>query len=180
MLEEGWNVGPWTDDPSSRRRLLLVGHGAQKLWGWFGGFGLAGTGGCLAGLGYRPGVLFALLAGASEVGSGALLTLGLATPVAGALLVATMINVYAGHAGKGLWNSEGGWELPLLYGLVGVALALTGAGAYSVDAALGWEPGGAAWGVAAIVAGLAVGLVTLLTRRRNAAVGPGRRDAASA
>jgi hypothetical protein len=77
--------------------LPLAGHGAQKLFGLFGGFGLAGTGGYLEGLGYRPGRLFALLAGLAELGGGLLLALGLATPAAGALVVATMVNVYAGQ-----------------------------------------------------------------------------------
>ncbi len=160
--------------------LLLVGHGAQKLFGWFGGYGPRGTGGNLAGLGYRPGVLFALLAGLSEAGSGLLLALGFATPVAGALLVATMVNVYAGHAGKGPWNSDGGWELPLLYGQVGGVLAFAGAGAFSLDAALGWDLGGERWGTAATAAGLAVGLATLLTRHRRPASVPERRDAVAA
>ncbi|CAA9561484.1 MAG: Membrane protein, distant similarity to thiosulphate:quinone oxidoreductase DoxD [uncultured Thermomicrobiales bacterium] len=160
--------------------LLLVGHGVQKLFGRFGGYGLAGTGGYLAGLGYRPGVPFALLAGVSEQGSGLLLALGLGTPVAGALLVATMVNVYAGHAGKGPWNSDGGWELPLLYALVGAALAFTGAGAFSLDAALGWDLTGNGWGAAATSAGLAAGLTTLLTRHRADPVDTGRTDVATA
>lgn len=147
--------------------LLLAGHGAQKLFGLFGGYGLAGTGGYLEGLGYRPGRLFALLAGLAELGGGLLLALGLATPAAGALVVATMVNVYAGHAGKGLWNSNGGWELPLLYGLVAAGFAVTGAGAFSLDAALGWDLGGDPWGTAAVAIGLLVGLLTLATRHRT-------------
>lgn len=146
--------------------LLLVGHGAQKLFGWFGGYGVAGTGGYLAGLGYRPGVLFALLAGLGEAGSGLLVAIGLGTSVAGGLLVATMVNVSSGHAGKGPWNRNGGWELPLLYGLVGAALTCTDAGAVSLDALLGWELGGDRWGLGATAAGIAVGLSTLLTRRQ--------------
>jgi len=160
--------------------LLLVGHGAQKLFGWFGGYGLRGTGGYLAGLGYRPGMLFALMAGLGEAGSGMLLGLGFATPVAGALLMATMVNVYSGHAGKGLWNSDGGWELPLLYGVVGAALAFAGGGAYSLDAALGWEVGGIRWGTMAVAAGLLAGLATLLTRHRPAPAAVERTDVAAA
>jgi putative oxidoreductase len=150
--------------------LLLVGHGAQKLFGWFGGYGLAGTGGYLAGLGYRPGLLFALLAGLAEAGGGALLALGLATPLAAALVVAMMVNVYAGHAGKGLWNHNGGWELPLVLGTVAAALGFTGAGAASLDASLGWALAGTGWGIAAAGFGVAVGLLTLLSRRRAPAV----------
>ncbi len=160
--------------------LLLVGHGAQKLVGWFGGYGLAGTGGYLAGLGYRPGLLFAVMAGLGEAGSGLLLALGLGTPAAGALLVATMVNVYSGHAGKGVWNSDGGWELPLLYGLIGAALAFTGAGAVSLDALLGWGLDGDRWGTAATAAGVAVGLLTLLTPRRGVTAAVEREGAAMA
>ena len=147
--------------------LLLVGHGSQKLFGWFGGYGPRGTAGFLGGLGYRPGLLFALLAGLGEAGGGLLLGLGLGTPVAAALVVATMVNVYAGHAGKGLWNSNGGWELPLLYGLVAAGFAVTGAGSFSLDATLGWDLGGDPWDTAAVAVGLLVGLLTLATRHRT-------------
>jgi putative oxidoreductase len=98
--------------------LLMAAHGAQKLFGWFGGHGLDGTAGFLDALGFRPGRLFAATAAASEVASGLLVAAGLA-----------MTN---------------GIELPLLYGIVAAALALTGPGAYSADAALGltalWTP----------------------------------------
>ncbi len=145
--------------------VLLVGHGAQKLFGWFGGYGLTGTGDYLAGLGYRPGLLFAILAGLGEAGGGALLALGLATPLAAAAVVATMINVYSGHAGKGLWNSNGGWELPMVLATVAAALGFTGAGSTSLDAALDWMLSGHRWRFAALAGGVAAGLLTLLTRR---------------
>jgi putative oxidoreductase len=148
--------------------LLLVGHGAQKLFGWFGGYGLRGTGDYLEGLGYRPGPLMALLAGLCEAGGGALLALGLGTPVAGAMLVAGMMNVYSGHEGKGPWNENGGWELPLVLGTVGAAVAFTGAGAYSLDGFLDADLSGNGWGAAALATGAIVGLATQLTRRRAA------------
>ena len=77
---------------------LLAAHGAQKLFGWFGGFGLRATGGYLADLGFRPGVLFATLAGLAEAAGGLLLVLGLLTPLAGALLMGVLVVVaVAGH-----------------------------------------------------------------------------------
>src|SRR5688500_13167407 len=125
--------------------LLVVGHGAQKLFGWHRGYGLRGTGAYLAGLGYRPGVLFALIAGLSEFGGGALLALGLATPVAAVLVVAVMINVASGHT-RSLWNHEvdpakglGGWEFLMVLGTVPTAVAFTGPGGFSLDDVLGWS-----------------------------------------
>ena len=144
--------------------LLLVGHGSQKLFGWFGGYGPRGTGGYLAGLGYRPGLLFALLAGIGEAGGGLLLALGLATPLAAALVLATMTNAYAAHAGKGVWAQNGGWEYLLVLGVAAAALDLTGPGAWSLDAALGLAPWDAAWIVGGLVLGVAGGLFFLVLR----------------
>jgi putative oxidoreductase len=144
---------------------LLVGHGAQKLFGWFGGYGVRGTGGYLAGLGYRPGVLFALLAGMSEAAGGASLALGLGVPVGGALLAATMINVASGHKVDRFWNHEGGWEFPLVLGVAAVTLAFTGGGSYALDHALGWDLAGNAWGSAALIAGAIAGGAAQAIRR---------------
>src|SRR5262245_40632261 len=112
--------------------LLLVGHGAHKLLGWFGGYGLRGTGGYLAALGFRPGLLFAVAAGLAEAGGGALLALGLLTPLGGGLAISAMVNVaVAGHGEGGIWNHNGGYELPLLYGAGAAGLAIGGPGAYA-------------------------------------------------
>jgi putative oxidoreductase len=126
--------------------LLFAAHGSQKLFGWFGGYGLAGTGGFFEGLGFRPGRLFAALAGTAELFGGVLVTLGLLGPVGPALMLSVMI-VAAGsvHWQHGLFAASGGIEVPLLYGAGAVALALTGPGHYSVDAVAGlasvWAPG---------------------------------------
>ena len=142
---------------------LMAGHGAQKLFGWFGGYGLSGTGGFLQTLGYRPGRLFALLAGGSELVGGLLLVLGILGPVGPVLFIAVMV-VAAGtvHLKNGLWAQNQGIELPLLYALAGAALAFTGYGAYSLDRALALE---ALWSAvpawATIAAGLAAGLGNL-------------------
>jgi len=145
--------------------VLLVGHGSQKLSGWFGGYGLKGTGSYLAGLGYRPGVLFAFLAGAAEAVGGASLALGLGVPLGAALLVATMINVASGHKRDRFWNHEGGWEFPMVLGVIAASLSFTGGGSYALDHAFDWSLSGNAWGVAALIAGALAGIATQATRR---------------
>jgi putative oxidoreductase len=162
--------------------LLLFGHGTQKLFGWFGGHGLQGTGHFFHDLGFRPGPHMAFLAGLGEAGGGALLALGFLTPLAGFAIIGTMMNAgIAVHRGKGPWASNGGWELPLTYATVGAATAFTGAGRYSVDHALGWNLVGSDWGVAALLAGVIAGFVTLAIRSaalRNDVVVPEARQAA--
>ncbi|MGH9022107.1 MAG: DoxX family protein [Acidimicrobiia bacterium] len=150
--------------------LLLAGHGAQKLFGWFGGSGLAPVRGFLASLGYPAAGRMAIVAGASEVGGGLLLASGLLMPVAGAVLVGTMLNAGAVHLGKGLWSAKGGYEYPLVLAGVAAALAFTGAGRWSLDAALGLDLGGVGWGVASLAVGVASGLGTLRTRRLSTPV----------
>jgi putative oxidoreductase len=141
---------------------LLAGHGAQKLFGAFGGYGLEGTAGWLESLGLRPGKGWALAAGLGEFGGGALTALGLATPV-GLLGVAGSMGmaIAKGHWGKPIWVTEGGAELPVTNLAAVAALALAGPGRYSLDAALGlrlprWAAlGGLALTLAAVAAGAA-------------------------
>ena len=145
---------------------LLAAHGAQKLFGWFGGFGLRGTGGYLASLGFQPGVLFATLAGLAEVTGGLLLALGLVTPLASALLIGVLVVVaVAGHGSHGLWNHEGGYEYPLVLAVVAAALGMAGPGVYAVDTLLPVSPAGIGAGLAAAGLGIAGGTLTLLVRR---------------
>src|SRR6059036_3404555 len=94
--------------------LVIAAHGSQKLFGWFGGYGLTGTGGFFEGLGFRPGRFFAAVAGAAEWGGGILLAFGLFEPLAAAAIVAVMI-VAAGsvHWSHGLFAASNGIELPL-------------------------------------------------------------------
>ena len=90
---------------------LFVGHGTQKLFGWFGGHGLDGTAGFFESIGLRPGKPNAIAAGAAEAGGGALLAAGVATPVAGAALTGVMTSaIQHVHADKGPWSTDGGWE----------------------------------------------------------------------
>ena len=148
--------------------LLFAGHGAQKLLGWFGGAGLDGTGRAMEALGLRPGTPMAAAAGAGEFGGGLLLALGLFTPLAAALLVAVgVVAARTAHAGKGLWNAEGGWELVMVLAVVAVGLAFNGAGDWSLDAAIGWDVAGLWWGVASALVGLAGGTGVLGLRRRG-------------
>lgn len=125
--------------------LLMAAHGSQKLFGWFGGYGLSGTGGFFESLGFRPGRFFAGAAGAAEVTGGLLLAAGLLQPFGAALIISVMIvAALSVHWNNGLLATGDGIELPLLYGAGAAALALTGPGAYSLDAALGltafWSP----------------------------------------
>ena len=121
--------------------LLMAGHGAQKLFGWFGGYGIAGTGGFFEGLGFRPGRLFAAAAGASEFAGGLLVAIGLLGPVGPALMLAVMlVAMISVHWHNGLFSTTNGIEVPLLYATAAVTLALTGFGGYSVDALLGLAP----------------------------------------
>ena len=110
--------------------LLMVVHGAQKLFGMFGGYGLKGTAGFFESLGFKPGVLFVVLAGLAEVLGGLLLAAGLLTPLAGLLIAGTMaVAILTAHKGEKL---IGGYELPLVYLVVGLGLALAGPGPWTL------------------------------------------------
>jgi putative oxidoreductase len=118
--------------------LVFAGHGAQKLFGWFGGYGIAGTGGFLESIGFRPGKLFATAAALSEFGGGLLLALGFLGPVGPALLLSVMF--VAGitvHRKNAFFVATNGLEHPLIMATAAVGIALTGPGRYSLDAALG-------------------------------------------
>ena len=121
--------------------LILVPHGAQKLFGWFGGGGLAGTAQFFEqSLGLYPGLLFAGLAGATEFVGGLLLALGLLTRLSAAAVVAVMAYAaFVVHWGNGFFWTAGGYEFPLLWGLVALALVIRGGGPLSLDRMVGWK-----------------------------------------
>jgi putative oxidoreductase len=146
---------------------VMAAHGTQKLFGWFGGYGLAGTGGFMESLGFRPGRAFAAAAATAELVGGILLTLGLLGPIGPALIIAVMIVAAVSvHWKHGLFAANNGIEVPLLYGTAAMALALTGSGLYSMDALLDidglWTPG-LAW--ATIGLGVLGAVINLVLRR---------------
>jgi putative oxidoreductase len=115
--------------------LLFIGHGTQKLFGWFGGYGLKGTGGWLESIGMKPGVAMALAAGIAETAGGLMFAFGLWMPVAAVLLVATMlVSIVKVHGQNGLWVTQNGYEYNLVLIAIAVGGALIGAGDYSLDA----------------------------------------------
>ena len=117
--------------------LLFVAHGAQKLFGWFGGYGIKGTGGWFESIGVKPGATMAVLAGLTELGGGLLFALGLVTPLAAVLIIIPMLVAIAKvHGANGLWATANGYELNLLYIVIALGVALIGAGSYSLDAIL--------------------------------------------
>lgn len=150
--------------------LVMAAHGAQKLFGWFGGYGIAGTGGFLETIGFRPGKLFAALAGLGEFVGGLLLALGFLGPVGPALVLSVMIvAAVTVHWGKGLFATNGGFEVPLLYAATATGLALTGPGRFSVDAHVGLattEP----LALLALAIGTIGAFANLALRRKNPAV----------
>jgi putative oxidoreductase len=147
--------------------VLLFAHGTQKLFGWFGGYGLEGTGGFFEQVGHRPGRKMAALAGLSEAGGGALLVLGLLTPFAAAAIIGVMVVASVSvHGDKGLWATNGGYELPLTNAVIALALAFTGAGSFSFDNALGLGLSGWGWGLGAVALGL-IGAGVQLARRER-------------
>jgi putative oxidoreductase len=146
---------------------LLMGHGAQKLFGLFGGYGIQGTGGFMESLGMRPGPMMAFAAGASEFFGGLLLALGLFTPLAATLIAATMfVATLTAHRGKGLWATNSGAELPLTYAIAALGLAFNGAGKWSLDHAIGWNVAGFWWGFGAFALAL-IGAITLVSLARH-------------
>ncbi len=146
--------------------LTVAAHGGQKLFGWFGGYGLTGTGGFLESLGFRPGRVHAALAGVGELVGGLLLALGLLTPVGAALVIAVMVvAIVTVHLAKGFFVSDGGAEYNLVIIAASAALAFTGAGAYSLDAVDGLALSGWLPGVLAVIAGLVLGAGALAARR---------------
>jgi len=113
--------------------LLLAGHGAQKLFGWFGGHGPQGTSGWLASIGFRPARLWALAVGICEFGGGLLFALGLLSPLGSLGIAASMLTAIAKVHWPKIWGTEGGLELPLVDLVVVIAVGVAGPGAFSLD-----------------------------------------------
>jgi putative oxidoreductase len=133
---------------------LFVGHGTQKLFGWFGGYGPDGTGGYMESLGMKPGRQHAIAAGATEAGAGALLAVGLATPLAAAGITAVMTTAIRTAHQPTPWVTENGWEHPATVIAAVLAIVEIGPGPLSLDHALGRERSGTGWALAAALAGV--------------------------
>ena len=157
---------------------LFVGHGTQKLFGWFGGQGLDATAQGFDQLGLRPGRRNAIAAGVAEAGGGALLAAGLETPLAASVLTATMLTaIRRVHAKKGPWLSNGGYEYNVVLIAAALALAEAGPGRPSLDAARGRERCGPGWALAALGAGALGAIAANAAATRAAeAVPPARGD----
>jgi putative oxidoreductase len=118
--------------------ILLIGHGTQKLFGWFRGGGLTGTSSYFRSLGYWPPTLMAGMAGGTELFAGLSLALGFVTPLGAAALIGLMLNAaVSAHRRNGLWSVDDGYEYPLVLATVATAIAFAGPGAASLDARLG-------------------------------------------
>ena len=117
--------------------LLLAGHGAQKLFGWFGGHGLGGTTGWLGSIGFYPARAWALLVGICEFAGGLLFALGLFSPLGSLGIGASMVMAISKVHWPKIWVTEGGLELPLVYLAVVTAVGIAGPGAISLDGAFG-------------------------------------------
>lgn len=145
--------------------LAVAAHGAQKLLGWFGGHGIAGTGGFFDSIGFRPGKTNAILAGLGEAAGGLLLALGLFTPIGGAAVAATMLVAASVHSKAGFFAQSGGYELPLFYGIAGAVLTISGPGQFSIDDALDYPLADTWIGVTALVLAV-VAALALIARQR--------------
>jgi len=118
--------------------IIFAAHGAQKLFGWFGGHGLDGTGQFFGSVGLNPGYLMALLAGLAEFVGGLALVAGLLVrPAAAALAFAMLIAIFAVHWSKGFFAASGGYEYALALFAASLSLLFSGAGRFSVDRAIG-------------------------------------------
>jgi putative oxidoreductase len=144
--------------------LLFVGHGVQKLFGWFGGGGPEQTGEFFEQVGLRPGRRNALAAGAAEAGGGLLFALGAATPLGAAAVSGSMITaIKTVHWEKGIWSSGGGYEYNLVLLATVFGLTENGPGNWSIDGALGRSRWGTGWALAALAAGAAGSATVLAT-----------------
>jgi putative oxidoreductase len=166
-MADFYTLGSWTTDAIAVSAGLLVArlvlglymaaHGVQKLFGWFGGYGLEGTGGFFEQIGFRPGRLFAATAGAIEVASGVLVMLGLLGPVGPALMVSVLIVAAVSvHWQNGVFATSNGVEHTMVFAAGAIALALTGPGIFSFDAVLGLQ---SLWTSSAALAALSIGVI---------------------
>ena len=148
--------------------VTLAAHGAQKLYGWFGGYGPERTGQFMEAMGFLPGRRHAVLAGAAEVGGGLLLAIGFLTPLAAAVVASVMlVAAVTVHLKNGFFAMTNGYEYAFVLGLAGLSIAFTGPGPLSIDGLLGISVGGTEWGLAAVVVAV-IGATGQLAQRHPA------------
>jgi putative oxidoreductase len=141
-----------------------MGHGLQKLKGWFGGYGIEGTGGWMESVGLYPGKHHATAGGLAETAGGALLVAGLATPAASAALTGSMtVATLKVHGPNGIWGQNNGYELPLVMTAALFAITASGPGSFALDRR-DYGPG---WAIAALGAGIGGGLAAIEYSKRN-------------
>jgi putative oxidoreductase len=146
--------------------LTLSAHGAQKLFGWFGGNGIEGTSAFYDQLGLRPGKLNAWVAGTAELAGGLLIALGLVTPLGAAALTAVMTAAVATvHLRNGFFVTTNGFEYNLVMVAAAFALVGVGPGSWSLDNALDIHLTGAGWALGALGAGVLGGLSAVVSGR---------------
>jgi putative oxidoreductase len=154
--------------------LVFFAHGAQKLFGWWGGPGLQGTKGWLGSMGFRMPAQMALTVGVAEA-SGLLFAAGFLTPVAALLMASAMVVAIGSvHWAHGFWNTGQGYEFNLVLLSVAVAVAATGPGRFSIDRALKWDDNlsGPIWGVGVLALAIVGGLFVLTVMRAPRAAAP--------
>lgn len=154
--------------------VVMFFHGSEKLFGWWGGDGLAGAAEFFARQGYRPPLLMAVVAGAAETAAGALLVAGLATPLACLVLVSTLVNVMALHLRNGLSRKNNGFEYELVLLAGTVAVLLAGAGRWSLDGVIGLPAPTPTQAAVVLAVATAGGLAVVASRRRPAPIGATR------
>lgn len=160
--------------------LLVAAHGSQKVFGWFGGPGIAGTQQMVRRFNIHPSAFWAWVSALNELIGGLLTAFGLLMPLGPLMIFANMLfAIFAVHAGKGFWNTKGGFEFPLLLLVNAVAIGFMGAGIYSIDASIGFsapEPGTMIVGMFVVVIGY---FASQLTGRVRAARAHGQASQSS-
>lgn len=150
---------------------LVAGHACQKLFGWFRGRGITGTGALFEADGIRPGPAMVIVAGLTELTAAAMLALGMLTPLAGAMLIGAMLAAISSLWHKGLWAHLGGFEVPLVYSLIAFSLIITGPGSLAVDSLFPWQLHGPWWALGAVAVGAVAALpvIGMVARHRRGA-----------
>jgi putative oxidoreductase len=152
--------------------LIVAAHGAQKLFGFFGGQGPRGTAGSFGALGFRAPLLVAFAAGTAEFGGGLLLASGYLTPLAALAIAVVMLNAIVSVQWRnGFWNAKGGYEYNLTLWSVAVAISAIGPGHFSLDRLAGLDDNisGLWWGVGVAALSVVVSAFTLTLGRRHQA-----------